>query len=232
MGKQENFDIEEELYLDEEENEDGPKKVAAEPIPEIHYNAFKDRLLERSIDCPERNITLFYVGVATGYRLGDIVGLRIGDIKRYLEAGKFTIQESKGYKAWEKEKAKNPNSKKKVPAKRETIIQPKLRKILRDYIKGKRNSQYAFENETYKDRHISAKGYSKILKDTALDIDIDHITGHSLRKTYATRLYKEKNDLEFVRRALGHKSIETTKVYLGLENEIKEDASRIADSKL
>ena len=81
-------------------------------------------------------------------------------------------------------------------------------------------------------KYLFNKGIDKILKKVGEELGLKHITGHSLRKTYAQRLWQEKRDLEFVRKSLGHKSIETTKHYLGLDNEIKEDASRIADSKL
>jgi site-specific recombinase XerD len=82
--------------------------------------------------------------------------------------------------------------------------------------------------------HISAKAYSDILKKVAEDkeINLRNITGHSLRKTYARRLYEATNDLEYVRIALGHLSIEVTKRYLGLDDEVKECAAKIAARKL
>ncbi|MBX9136713.1 MULTISPECIES: tyrosine-type recombinase/integrase [unclassified Clostridium] len=216
----------------EEKIRERKKKVSALPIPEVDYTRFKYRLEEMSKDCPDRNMMIFYIDIATGYRLGDIVGLTIGELKEFLQEDKFIIQESKQYLAWKRHIEKFPQSKRKAPASREAIIQPKLRKLIRDFVKGKKNSEYAFKSETYKDKHITAKTYSDILKSVGDDLGLKHITGHSLRKTYAQRLWVERRDLEFVRKALGHKSIETTKYYLGLDNEIKEDASRIADSKL
>lgn len=221
--------IEEEI---EDEIYEKTLKVEANPIPEGSYNRFKYKLEENSKDCPERNLIIFYIGVGTGYRVGDYIELTVGEIKSFLEEGKFIIQESKQYKAWKTHMFNNPNSKKKPPVKRESIIQPKLRKLLREYLKGKKNSQYAFESETYKGKPITAKTYSDILKKTGEDLGLKHITGHSMRKTYAIRLWNEKRDLEFVRKALGHRYIETTRYYLGLDNEVKEDAARIADSKL
>lgn len=227
-------------YIDTEELEEDAEeepgknavKVSSCPIPEALYNRFKYKLQENSIDCPERNLMIFFIGVATGYRVGDYINLTVGEIKEFLEEGKFIIQESKQYKAWETHMFKNPNSKRKPPAKREAIIQPKLRKLLKEYIKGKKKSEYAFESEKYKGEHVTAKSFSDILRATGEELKLKHITGHSLRKTYALRLWNKKKDLEFVRKALGHRSIETTKYYLGLDNEIKEDASRIADNKL
>ena len=53
-----------------------------------------------------------------------------------------------------------------------------------------------------------------------------------MRKTYATRYWIAKRDLEGLRRALGHKSIETTKNYLGLDEKVFDSAATIADDKL
>lgn len=51
-----------------------------------------------------------------------------------------------------------------------------------------------------------------------------------MRKTYARRIYDRYGDVERVRQRLGHKSIETTKEYLGLYDEnIIEDASLFDD---
>jgi len=36
---------------------------------------------------------------------------------------------------------------------------------------------------------------------------------HSLRHTFATRLYRKTGDLHLVQRALGHRQITTTEIY-------------------
>ncbi|MRB85033.1 tyrosine-type recombinase/integrase, partial [Bacillus thuringiensis] len=88
-----------------------------------------------------------------------------------------------------------------------------LRKLLREYIKGKSKSEYAFPSN--KNEHISAKSYSEILNAVGKRLGLKNISGHSMRKTYASRLWEAKRDLEYVRIALGHMNIETTKRYLG-----------------
>ncbi|WP_039227461.1 tyrosine-type recombinase/integrase [Clostridium novyi] len=213
----------------------GKRKRASRPILESHYERFKYRLEELSGEWAERNLTLFLLDVATGYRVQDLVDLTIADIREALVNGYFEIQEKKQYNAWRTHIKKNPRSTKKRPEKRKHDIAPQLENILRNYIKGKKKSEYAFPSQKgFGSKHISAKAYSDILKKVANDkeINLKNITGHSLRKTYARRLYEATNDLEYVRIALGHASIEVTKVYLGLVDEVKEGAAKIAARRL
>ena len=207
------------------------EKVPASPIPERKYEQFKFKLEERSIKNAKRNLMIFYLGVATGYRLGDIVGLTIGEIKEALDEDKFIIQEQKQYKAWINYIKEHPGSNRKPPKKRESPIKNNLKKLLKEYCKGKPKSAYAFKSNKG-DEHISAKAFSNILSEVGKELNLNNISGHSLRKTYAARLWESTRNLEYVRIALGHKSIETTKVYLGLNDEVREGAASIADDKL
>jgi integrase len=210
-------------------------KKPSKPISESHYERFKYRLEEISGELAERNITLFLLDIATGYRIQDVIDLTISDIQKALENGYFEIQEKKQYNAWKTHIKKNPKSQKKVPEMRKHDIVPQLESVIKKYIKGKKKSEYAFPSQKGDgSMHISAKAYSDILKKVAEDkeINLRNITGHSLRKTYARRLYEATNDLEYVRIALGHLSIEVTKRYLGLDDEVKECAAKIAARKL
>lgn len=211
------------------------KKRDSKPIPEYCYERFKYKLEETSGKWTLRNMTLFLLDVATGYRMQDVVDLTIADIKEALFNGYFEIQEKKQYKAWKTHIKKNPKSKKKPPKKRKHDIVPQLEIVLQKYIKGKKKSEYAFPSQKGKGSlYITPKSFSDILKKIAEneEINLKNITGHSLRKTYARRLYEATRDLEYVRIALGHKTIEMTKKYLGMDDEVKESAAKIAARKL
>lgn len=207
------------------------EKVPAVAIAENKQRQFRYKLEEMSGKFKERNLMLLELDVATGYRLGDIVGLTIGEIKEALEFGEFEIQEQKQYKAWKKHMAKYPRSARKKPKKRRVIINPFLRKRLIAYCKGKSKSSYAFESNKGIG-HITAKSYSELLTKVGKSIGLDNISGHSLRKTFAKNIWESTGSLEAVRLALGHTSIETTKLYLGLDEEDRSKSFRIADDKL
>lgn len=207
------------------------EKVPANPIPESRYEQFKFKLGELSGKFKERNEILFYLGVGTGYRMQDITCLTIGEILDFLDKGKFSIQEQKQYKAYNHEFKKNPKMRGRKPKKREVVIGRNLQKILKRYCKNKAKSEYAFPSNKGAG-HINAKSYSLILSKVGKSLGLKNISGHSLRKTYATRQWENTRDLEFVRQAVGHTKIDTTKNYLGFEEEVIDKASDIADSKL
>ncbi|AYE35680.1 tyrosine-type recombinase/integrase [Clostridium septicum] len=205
------------------------EKGTAQPIPNSKYTRFKETLREHSEVNSERNIMLFILARATGYRMQDLVCLTIKDIKLALKAGEFNIQEQKQYKQWVSNLKNYPNRKK--PEKRKAEIGPKLERYLMNYVKNKKDSDFAFESKKgNRNEFITQKSYSLILSEVGKKIGLKNISGHSPRKTYATKIYEESNfNVEKVRVALGHKSIEETKRYLGLKEAMKSDAARIAD---
>lgn len=212
-------------------------------IPEKKYKIFRDRLVELSGEKEkERNLMLFQLGIATGYRLGDLVTLTIGDILDALEEGEFYIQESKQYKLWEyreKQRRKKLLAGEKIPS--EKLPKPRrqgitdyLRKLLTEYCEGKRRSEYAFVSSTNPPNHIQASSFSKILKKVSEDkqLQLKNISGHSLRKTYAMNVYEDTGDIEFTRKRLGHKNVMTTQLYLGLDKRKEEIVDNNLQRKL
>ena len=69
------------------------EKGSANPIPDSKYERYKEKLVELSKEYPERNLMLFLLARATGYRMQDIITLTVGEIKDALDKGYFEIQE-------------------------------------------------------------------------------------------------------------------------------------------
>lgn len=157
----------------------------------------------------ERDYVLFVLGVATGYRAGDLVALQVRDIKAALKAGYFRIMENK------KLNSKNIRKSNRVP--REVVIVSKLEKVLKNYITGKKDYEYMFPSRKGDYDHIGVARVSTILKEAGETFGLDNITAHSMRKTYAYCIFVESNfNIVVVKEMLGHSSIEETKRYLGL----------------
>ena len=158
----------------------------------------------------ERDYVLFVLGITTGYRAGDLVELRVRDIKEALRRLEFTIFEGK------KRNCKNIREKNRKP--RTVEIRPKVGKILREYIKNKKDYEYVFQSRKGVNNHIGVQAVSNILKEA------------SMRKTYAYKIYiNSGRDIVAVKELLGHSSIEETKKYLGLDKERYHEYSKALD---
>lgn len=160
----------------------------------------------------ERDYILFLIGVTTGYRAGDLVKLKVRDIKEALKRGEFTIYEGK------KMNSKNIREKNRKP--RSVELLPKVAKILKEYIRDKRDYEYMFQSRKGNNQPIGVQAVSNILKDAAEYFGLYNISAHSMRKTYAYKIYIDSGcDIVAVKELLGHRSIEETKAYIGLDRE-------------
>ncbi len=165
----------------------------------------------------ERDYVLFVLGVATGYRAGDLVALQVRDIRTALNNGFFEILENK--------KKNSKNIRKSNIKPRKVFIVSKLDKVLKNYIKGKKDYEYMFPSR--KGAYIGVQRVTNILKDAGEKFDLKFITAHSMRKTYAYHLWIENDyNITLVKDLLGHRSIEETRRYLGLDDELYKDCSR------
>lgn len=160
----------------------------------------------------ERDYILFLIGITTGYRAGDLVKLKVRDVKEAIRRREFTIYEGK------KMNSKNIREKNRKP--RSVELLPKVSTILKDYIKDKRDYEYMFKSRKGINQHIGVQAVSNILKAAGEYFGLYDISAHSMRKTYAYKIYIEsKCDIVAVKELLGHRSIEETKAYIGLDRE-------------
>lgn len=161
----------------------------------------------------ERNYVLFILGISTGYRAGDLVKLKIRDVKQALRDGYFLILEGK--------KINSKNIRKQNLKPREAKIIYKTAVILKRYIKDKKDYEYMFQSRKGINQHITVASVSRILSEAGSNFGLQNITAHSMRKTYAYLIYvKSGNDIVAVKEMLGQSSIEITKRYLGLDREL------------
>ena len=73
---------------------------------------------------------------------------------------------------------------------------------------------------------ISTKATNEMIKKYAKTID-KHITTHKLRSTFAMNVYEATNDIYTTSELLGHKSVETTKVYTTVTEQKKRAVANI-----
>ncbi|TCO69514.1 tyrosine-type recombinase/integrase [Marinisporobacter balticus] len=185
------------------------KKRPANPIKDIErVFDIQDYLKYKN----ERDYTLFALGIGTGYRAGDLIELRVRDVKKALRIGYFLILENK--------KKNTQNIRKENIKPREAKIPKKLEKILKDYTKDKKDYEFMFKSRKGTGS-IQVKQVSRILSEAGEKFGLYNITAHSMRKTYAYTIYRESGfDIVAVKEMLGHATIEITKRYLGLDREL------------
>lgn len=185
-----------------------PKATAAEPIrnPE-DIKKVQDYFLSHD---QLRNYTIFTVGLIFGLRAGDLLSLRIhhvlkpdGSFKSHCD-----LIESKT------RKFNNP------------VITPAVKKLLSDYLAMR--SDYTLDDPLFPSRKANKDGefliditsFNRILNKVSKELNIPHISSHSLRKTFVYQLLKQNPNDDTVKFAcqqmLNHDSFKTTLTYCGL----------------
>lgn len=167
-----------------------------------------------------RDRALFLLGVKSGFRISELLSLRIGDV---VKNGKLV----------ERVTVSRRHMKKKLEG-RTVILNAEARDALALWIaelqgEGATRETPVFRSRKGDDRPINRKHAWRILNEA---YEANELTGtlgtHSMRKTFANRVHVLLGrDLVKTQRALGHRNINSTVSYLSfLEEEI--DAAILA----
>ena len=155
----------------------GKVKRPSKPIKDIkRVFDIQDYLKYKS----ERNYVLFVLGITTGYRAGDLVELKVRDVKEAIRRGRFEILEGK--------KKNSNNIREKNRRARPAEILPEVETILKKYIRDKKDYEYMFPSRKG-NKNIKVSRVTEILKEAAEYFGMEDITAHSMRKTYAYTVY-------------------------------------------
>ena len=158
-----------------------------------------------------RNRGLFMLGVSTGGRISELLSLQIGDAYQNGSAVTDLLYNKSIVKGGEVSRA--------VPVNRDG------RQAIEDII-GWHCKQYG---TAHKDRPLfpsrNGQGTKRMSRRTAHDVLKKafiaaglngHLATHSLRKSFAQRLYDRTGDIFAVQEMLGHRNVATTQKYLGV----------------
>jgi len=178
---------------------ESPRSLPA--LPHLLSKQEVERLLQAPTgDKPiaVRDRVMLEVLYATGMRVSELVGLRLGDLK--LDIGCLN--------------AFGKGSKQRLIPLGEVAIE-----ILREYLQNSRlkllkglTSEEVFLNA--RGRKLSRQGFWKNLQNYALKAEIKQkVYPHMLRHSFATHLLENGADLRSVQTMLGHADISTTQIY-------------------
>nr|WP_280771042.1 site-specific integrase [Salipaludibacillus daqingensis] len=170
-----------------------------EPIREKRtIETMKQILRNRSY----RDYFMFILGLNTGLRVGDILPLKVGDVrgKRYIN-----IIEEK------------TNKPKRFPLNRD------IREYTTDYTIGMSDDEYLFASRMTKQPIQRDRAY-KILKDAAEEAGAEYVGTHTMRKTFGYHFYKKYKDASMLQKIFNHSSQSVTLKYIGISQEEIDDA--------
>lgn len=152
-----------------------------------------------------RNLLLFLMGINTGLRVSDLLGLRVKDVK---DKDTVQIREKKTKKT------------KKFP------IPKEIRVFINEYVERKPQNRYLFKSRK-SSKPISRVQAYRIIKEACRIWGLEHTGTHSLRKTFGYHFYKQTKDIALLQQILNHSSQDITLRYIGLTQEIIDDNLRM-----
>lgn len=193
------------VFLDENEIYNFLEELEKYASKEVKHNVNK------------RNVLLLKIIIFTGMRVSEALGLRISDINEKDNFLTFNIK-CKGGK--------------------NRIILTKKENIINDLevwlkIRKKQKNNHSFIFSSINGKIVSQATIYEVVKKILCKAKIikSKMGAHMLRHSFATLLYQKYNDLLLVQEALGHSSLETTRIYTHLNNEKKILIANLFDNK-
>ena len=151
-----------------------------------------------------RNRLIFAIGINTGLRVSDILGLNVEDVegKNYVE-----IREKKTSKY------------KRFP------LNAKLKALIKEYLSVERSKKYSLsETEPLfigkKHCRLDRSQVYRFLNDACNQLGITANVGtHTMRKSFGYHFYKKYNDVALLQKILNHSSPAITLRYIGVDQD-------------
>lgn len=155
----------------------------------------KNKLLKDSY----RNYLLFLVGINTGLRIGDLLKLKVEDVKNKSH---IILKEQKTGKI------------------KKFYINSQLREEFDRYIQGMEDQEYLFKSQKGDNKPISRVQAYRILNNASEKVGLEDIGTHTLRKTFGYWHYKQYKDVALLQELFNHSAPSVTLKYIGINQDI------------
>ena len=155
----------------------------------------------------ERDRVMLAILLGTGIRLSELAGLDVADVD--LDGKRIRIHAKGGHTETR-------------------FLTSDLRRLLRKYLR--RRAESPFETPAVflsnREQRISTRQVQARFKLWLQWAGIDRpgLSVHSTRHTFGTRLYRKTHDLMLVGKAMGHRTMEATCIYVHQDDDALEDA--------
>jgi len=164
-----------------------------------------------------RNYTLIIVGLNTALRIGDILHLTYDAV--------YTEKKVRSHIVIKEQKTGKEN---RIFLNHEiTLVLTAYRKILVKTKMHRDGNPYLFPSPVVKNAPLSRYQAYRIIAKAAADTGLeDHISCHSLRKTFGYHAWRQGTDPMLIMTVLNHSSIRITMRYLCIEQEDRDKVFR------
>jgi integrase len=183
---------------------------AKPPLRPKHVWAIRTKL---QVEGLIRELAMFNLAIDSKLRGSDLVALKVDDVA------------PNGYAL---ERATVRQKKTGQPVKFELTEQ--TRQAIDEYLKAanRKPGEFLFPSRRNHHRCITTRHYARLVSGwiASIGLDANRFGTHSLRRTKATLIYRRTGNLRAVQLLLGHRKIESTVRYLGIE---VDDALAIAE---
>ena len=152
-----------------------------------------------------RNYMLFVLGINTGLRIGDLLSLKVEDVKNKSH---IIIKEQKT--------SKN----------KQFLINANLRRELNKYIKGMTDNEYLFQSRVGKNKALSRFQAYRILSTAGREAGLERIACHSTRKTFGYHHYKQHKDVALLQQLFNHSAPSVTLDYIGVNQDVMDNSMK------
>ena len=166
-------------------------------LPSVMTHEEIKQLFTCLIDLRQKAVVSLLYG--TGMRLGEVKNLKLSDIERANQ--RILVRQGKGAKD------------------RYTLLPKTVLEDLEKYYRKYRPKVYLFENRKRNDHVIHERSVQTIVNSamTKAGFKSGRFTAHTLRHSFATHLLDNGCDIHTIKILLGHSKIETTMIYLHLQ---------------
>lgn len=172
-----------------------------EPIRDLK----KLQKFKKSLQKDSRNYLLAVFGMNTGLRIGDIIRLKVSDVRNKTH---IVLKEKKTNK------------------RQELLLNDVLKGLIKDFIReaNLNDNDYLFKSRQG-GSHIKRFRAYQIFNQAAREIGLTERIGcHSLRKSFGYHFYKKNKCIVTLMKIFNHSHQSITLRYIGLEQEAQDEA--------
>jgi len=150
----------------------------------------------------KRDLLLFVMGTNCGLRISDLLSLNVGDVRNKTH---IQLVEKKTGKF------------------RKFPINAKLKPMIADFVKGRRDKEPLFLSH-WKHRLDRTTAYY-LIRDACKKVGLqENIGTHSMRKTFGYHHYQKFKDVVILQKIFNHSSPQITLRYIGVEQDQIDDS--------